>query len=63
MFVLCVKFQVSEEKYKGEWVKGEKHGIGSYFYAYGDKYYGEWVRGEKSGHGTLTFLNGATYDG
>ena len=54
---------VSEERYEGQWKKGEKHGMGTYYYAYGDKYHGEWVNGEKSGRGTLTYSNGAKYEG
>ena len=38
---LVINSLVSEERYEGEWVKGEKHGIGVYYYAYGDKYQGE----------------------
>jgi hypothetical protein len=55
-------------------VDGEKHGYGSYSYAYGDKYTGEWKDGEKryilifdlylllSGNGTIEYQNGTKLD-
>ena len=54
---------VSEEAYEGDWLNGEKHGQGTYYYSYGDVYTGNWKDGEKSGDGVLKYLNGANYTG
>lgn len=45
--------------YKGEFLKGEKHGKGVYDFAIGLKYEGDYVHGKKEGKGTLFNYGGA----
>ena len=54
---------VNNEKYEGQYLDNEKHGLGTFFYKYGDKYSGEWVNGNKHGNGTFTFQNGTLIEG
>ncbi|XP_077614705.1 radial spoke head 10 homolog B-like [Crocuta crocuta] len=50
-------------EYIGEFVNGERHGHGKFYYASGAMYEGEWVSNKKHGMGRLTFKNGRVYDG
>lgn len=49
--------------YKGSFVNGKFHGIGTVRYATGMKYQGEWFEGKMKGSGTLTTAEGDTYVG
>ena len=37
--------------YVGDFVNGQRHGLGSYFYANGDLYEGQWENDQKNGQG------------
>ncbi|XP_058425278.1 radial spoke head 10 homolog B-like [Diceros bicornis minor] len=50
-------------EYIGEFVNGDRHGRGKFYYASGAVYEGEWVSNKKHGMGRLTFKNGRVYDG
>ncbi|NWI38086.1 R10B2 protein, partial [Picathartes gymnocephalus] len=45
-------------EYIGDFVKGERHGHGTFIYADGAMYSGEWAHNKKHGKGFLTFKNG-----
>ncbi|KAL5388909.1 hypothetical protein DPSP01_002616 [Paraphaeosphaeria sporulosa] len=53
----------SSQYYKGEYVKGHRHGHGSRIYHSGATYEGSFRLGQRHGHGLYTFQNGDTYDG
>jgi len=42
-----------EEIYDGEWMNGEKHGLGKYYYFKDIFYDGNWYKDKKEGHGTF----------
>jgi hypothetical protein len=47
-----------EEIYDGEWMNGEKQGLGKYYY-FKDVYYdGNWVRNKKEGNGVFKSQEG-----
>uniref|UniRef100_F7DJ69 Radial spoke head 10 homolog B2 n=1 Tax=Monodelphis domestica TaxID=13616 RepID=F7DJ69_MONDO len=50
-------------EYVGNFVNGDRHGRGKFFYASGALYDGEWVFNKKHGFGRLTFKNGRIYEG
>ncbi|XP_076996689.1 radial spoke head 10 homolog B isoform X2 [Tamandua tetradactyla] len=50
-------------EYIGEFVNGNRHGHGKFYYASGAMYEGEWVSNKKHGLGRLTFKNGRVYEG
>uniref|UniRef100_A0A4X2LL12 Radial spoke head 10 homolog B n=1 Tax=Vombatus ursinus TaxID=29139 RepID=A0A4X2LL12_VOMUR len=50
-------------EYVGDFVNGDRHGHGKFFYASGAMYDGEWVSNKKHGFGRLTFKNGRIYEG
>ena len=50
-------------KYAGEFVEGERHGVGVFHYASGAKYEGDWKHNMKHGHGKFTFKNGSLFEG
>ena len=50
-------------KYVGEFVDGEKDGIGTYTYANGDLYVGLFRANKRNGKGVFTFKNGERYEG
>ncbi|XP_037671000.1 radial spoke head 10 homolog B isoform X4 [Choloepus didactylus] len=50
-------------EYVGEFVNGNRHGRGKFYYASGAMYEGEWVSNKKHGMGRLTFKNGRVYEG
>jgi hypothetical protein len=37
--------------YEGEWVKGNRHGKGTYTYPSGEVYSGDWYKNERHGQG------------
>jgi len=39
------------DMYDGEWLKGKKHGLGTYTHKNGDKYIGSWKNDLKHGEG------------
>ncbi|MDO8606151.1 MAG: hypothetical protein Q7R40_06425 [Phaeospirillum sp.] len=49
-------------EYRGDFVDGKKHGIGTYIWADDEKYVGEWRNDKREGNGTLS-LNGVVYVG
>ncbi|XP_068100669.1 radial spoke head 10 homolog B isoform X2 [Hyperolius riggenbachi] len=50
-------------EYVGNFVNGERHGHGQYFYANGAMYDGEWKNNKKHGMGKFVFKNGRIYIG
>jgi len=51
------------ERYVGEYLNGQRGGLGTYRFAKGNKYVGEYKDGQPNGQGTLTFANGDKYVG
>ena len=51
------------ESYEGDWVRGEKHGRGTYKFNNGDQYSGQWENSMRYGRGTYTWFTGDTYTG
>ncbi|CAH1773311.1 unnamed protein product, partial [Owenia fusiformis] len=49
--------------YDGDFVKGLRHGSGSFLYANGARYEGEWNNNMKHGKGKFVFKNGRVYEG
>lgn len=49
--------------YKGEWKRGQFHGVGTCHYPTGTIYYGQWLDGSKHGKGTLELASGNKYIG
>ncbi|XP_026132642.1 radial spoke head 10 homolog B isoform X1 [Carassius auratus] len=60
--VPCSQYPRMNE-YTGEFVQGQRHGQGQFFYASGAVYCGEWNRDKKHGQGRYTFENGRVYEG
>nr|XP_045000261.1 radial spoke head 10 homolog B [Jaculus jaculus] len=50
-------------EYIGDFVDGQRHGHGKFYYASGAMYEGEWASNKKHGRGRLTFKNGQVYEG
>lgn len=50
-------------RYVGYWLKGLRHGKGTFYYSNGSKYEGDWAENFKHGHGIFTFEDGTEYDG
>ncbi|XP_062999552.1 radial spoke head 10 homolog B2-like [Elgaria multicarinata webbii] len=50
-------------EYVGDFVYGDRHGRGKFFFANGASYEGEWVYNKKHGMGKLVFKNGRVYKG
>nr|XP_031361993.1 radial spoke head 10 homolog B [Lonchura striata domestica]XP_031361994.1 radial spoke head 10 homolog B [Lonchura striata domestica] len=50
-------------EYVGDFVKGERHGHGTFLYADGAVYSGEWVHNKKHGKGNFFFKNGHRFEG
>ncbi len=48
------------DKYTGQFLNGEKHGQGIYFYLNGKKYVGKWRNDKRYGQGTYIYKNGST---
>ncbi|GMI40686.1 hypothetical protein TrCOL_g11824 [Triparma columacea] len=49
--------------YSGQWVDGQRHGIGTFFYANGSQYHGSWENNIKQGFGVFTYPDGHVYEG
>ena len=41
------------DRYEGEWLDDEAHGMGTYFHSDGSKYEGQWVEDKQEGEGKL----------
>ncbi|CAK6978754.1 radial spoke head 10 homolog B [Scomber scombrus] len=50
-------------QYTGDFVRGQRHGRGSFSYAGGAIYEGEWKNDKKHGQGKFTFKDGRVFDG
>ncbi|NXT12448.1 R10B2 protein, partial [Prunella fulvescens] len=50
-------------EYVGDFVKGERHGHGTFLYADGAMYSGDWVHNKKHGKGIFVFKNGHSFEG
>ncbi|XP_059717436.1 radial spoke head 10 homolog B-like [Haemorhous mexicanus] len=50
-------------EYSGDFVKGERHGHGTFLYSDGTVYSGEWVHNKKHGKGIFVFKNGLSFEG
>jgi hypothetical protein len=57
------KWSNSGDRYEGEYLNGDRHGFGTYFYANGNKYSGEYKNDRPNGRGTITFSSGDKYIG
>ena len=57
------KWSNSGDRYEGEYLNGDRHGFGTYFYANGNKYSGEYKNDSPNGKGTMIFSSGAKYIG
>lgn len=51
-----------KSSYAGEFINGNRSGIGAYMWANGDHYVGRWVDDKKT-QGTFTWANGDRYNG
>lgn len=49
--------------YVGQWLNGERDGLGVQSWPDGSRYEGEWKNNKASGHGKLTHSDGDTYEG
>ncbi|XP_039935141.1 radial spoke head 10 homolog B-like [Hirundo rustica] len=50
-------------EYMGDFVKGKRHGHGTFIYAGGEIYSGGWVHNKKHGMGTIIFKDGHGFQG
>ncbi|XP_071319624.1 radial spoke head 10 homolog B isoform X2 [Trachinotus anak] len=50
-------------QYKGDFVQGQRHGQGTFYYAGGAVYEGEWKNNRKHGKGKFTFKDGHVFEG
>jgi len=57
------KWSNTNSKYEGEFLNGDRHGFGSFFYSNGDKYIGEFKNDRINGMGSVFFASGAKYIG
>ena len=57
------KVYVDRSKYKGEFLKGKRHGTGIYYYTNGDIYGGSWKDDVFEGYGFYIFASGERYEG
>mmetsp|Transcript_53786 Transcript_53786/g.149248 ORF Transcript_53786/g.149248 Transcript_53786/m.149248 type:complete len:1067 (-) Transcript_53786:248-3448(-) len=55
--------QQQNNRYTGQWHRGKRDGVGTFYYANGAYYHGEWRNHVKQGHGRHTFEDGHTYEG
>jgi hypothetical protein len=49
--------------YRGDWLAGERSGLGTFFYADGSQYTGEWVHNQKDGSGVYIKSDGSMHYG
>lgn len=49
--------------YVGDFVDGERHGVGAFYYASGAHFEGGWKHNMKHGQGRFTFKNGCVFTG
>ena len=49
--------------YEGEFLNGERHGLGTYYFNIGSKYEGRWVHNEFTGSGKFYSEDGTVYEG
>ncbi|XP_074475407.1 radial spoke head 10 homolog B isoform X2 [Sebastes fasciatus] len=49
--------------YSGDFVQGQRHGQGTFYYAGGPIYEGEWRENKKHGKGKFTFEDGRVFEG
>uniref|UniRef100_A0A668ALE6 Radial spoke head 10 homolog B n=1 Tax=Myripristis murdjan TaxID=586833 RepID=A0A668ALE6_9TELE len=50
-------------EYRGNFVQGQRHGKGTFYYAGGARYDGEWKNNKKHGKGKFTHRNGHVFEG
>ncbi|XP_040885363.1 radial spoke head 10 homolog B [Toxotes jaculatrix] len=50
-------------RYTGDFVQGQRHGLGTFYYAGGAIYEGEWKNNKKHGKGKFTFKDGHVFEG
>ncbi|CAJ1080725.1 radial spoke head 10 homolog B isoform X1 [Xyrichtys novacula] len=50
-------------RYTGDFVQGQRHGLGTFYYAGGAIYVGQWRNNKKHGKGKFTFKNGHVFEG
>ncbi|XP_056153551.1 radial spoke head 10 homolog B [Lampris incognitus] len=50
-------------EYQGEFCRGKRHGLGTFYYASGALYRGEWRNDKKHGQGKFIFKNGRVFEG
>lgn len=49
--------------YRGYFVNGVRHGLGTFYYADGSAYEGDWLNGKKNGNGLFVNYNGSNFFG
>mmetsp|Transcript_54551 Transcript_54551/g.127513 ORF Transcript_54551/g.127513 Transcript_54551/m.127513 type:complete len:1021 (-) Transcript_54551:70-3132(-) len=55
--------QQMNNRYSGQWCRGQRNGFGTFYYANGSYYRGEWKDHQKHGSGRQTFEDGRFYEG
>ena len=58
-----VKQKYANGYYEGDVVKGERQGVGTYYWNSGNKYQGAWEGGDMHGYGVYYYANGCKYAG
>ncbi|XP_034563475.1 radial spoke head 10 homolog B isoform X2 [Notolabrus celidotus] len=54
---------IKSNQYTGDFIQGQRHGQGTFYYAGGAVYEGEWRRNKKHGKGKFTFKDGRVFEG
>ena len=54
---------VNGDRYVGDVINGQLHGVGTLTFANGDKYVGAFADNQRNGEGTYTFANGVIWSG
>eukprot|EP00928_Gymnodinium_smaydae_P058432 TRINITY_DN4163_c0_g1_i3.p1 TRINITY_DN4163_c0_g1~~TRINITY_DN4163_c0_g1_i3.p1 ORF type:complete len:1144 (+),score=236.26 TRINITY_DN4163_c0_g1_i3:55-3432(+) len=55
--------QHMNNRYEGEWARGQRHGVGTFYYASSAAYTGEWHENVKQGQGKYTSEDGHVFRG
>ncbi|XP_074520019.1 radial spoke head 10 homolog B isoform X2 [Halichoeres trimaculatus] len=54
---------IKNNQYTGDFLRGQRHGQGTFYYAGGAVYEGEWRKDKKHGKGKFTFKDGRVFEG
>ncbi len=55
--------EFDQNRYEGDYLNGQKNGIGKYVWKDGSEYKGDWVNNSMQGWGIYNFSNGGSYEG